>query len=79
MIVDYTTKKHPNFSHADMRRYLNETCKDLARWKNGRYEQRKRQYGDYLYAQDRPMFLCVYDEHVRKLIAAGELKTEGSK
>lgn len=37
---------------------LNKTfpMESLGRWKNHRFHQRVREYGDYLYSQDRGMF-----------------------
>lgn len=42
------------------REYLN--AQPGPKHKNGRYEQRKRGYGDYLYAQDREKFMVELDE-----------------
>jgi hypothetical protein len=38
------------------REYLNEHFRDTPKHQNGRYQQKTRPYGDYLYAQDRDMF-----------------------
>lgn len=45
------------------REHLNTVCAD-ENYRNGRYAQKKRGYGDYLYAQDRDKFfvemeICV--------------------
>ena len=42
------------------REYLNQLCKDGNKWKNGVYSQRKREYGDYLYHQDKEQFEVQY-------------------
>ena len=42
------------------REYLNQLCEDENKWKNGRYCQKKRGYGDYLYYQDREQFEVQY-------------------
>ena len=44
------------------REYLNEKFKDSRKWKNYRYHQRTRGYGDYLYFQDRSMFDANLEE-----------------
>lgn len=43
-------------THKQFRKYLNEEFKD-SKWKHNRFHQRTRGYGDYLYYQDRDMFL----------------------
>lgn len=57
-----SSKPSKHRTRAAYRRYLNEM--DVAypspRHKHGRYEQRKRAYGDYLYAQDREKFDVDY-------------------
>ena len=42
------------------REYLNQLCEDENKWKNGRYCQKKREYGDYLYHQDKEQFEVQY-------------------
>jgi hypothetical protein len=49
---------------ADFRRHLNDTCRNAPQYRNGRYSQRTRPYGDYLYAQDRDKFDVEYKEWV---------------
>ena len=44
------------------REYLNDYHKDERRWKNFRFQQRIRGYGDYLYAQDRAKFHVTLQE-----------------
>lgn len=41
---------------AAFRKHLNELHKDSPLYRNRRWNQRVRGYGDYLFAQDRPMF-----------------------
>jgi hypothetical protein len=58
------------FTRAAFRRLLNEQDlaeraarpKDDVRHRNGRYQQQKRLYGDYLYHQDREKFDVDYQE-----------------
>lgn len=58
----------------EFRKYLNNAFpKEKGLWKNGRYHQIKREYGDYLYYQDRIMFDNHYDEWL------AELKKEENK
>ena len=40
---------------------------DDGTWRNGRYHQTKRKYGDYLYSQDPIMFDVNYREWLREL------------
>ena len=47
------------------REYLNQqdlTSRNPISWKNNRYHQRTRLYGDYLYSQDKIMFDVNYQE-----------------
>ena len=44
------------------RKHLNEINADTANHKNGRYEQKTRPYGDYLYYQDRERFEMEFYE-----------------
>jgi len=46
----------------EFRNILNERFKDNPKWKNYQYHQRTRQYGDYLYFQDRERFNMYYEE-----------------
>ena len=46
------------------REFLNQ-CYAKSMHKNGRYEQKKRAYGDYLYAQDRVKFECDYEDWLK--------------
>lgn len=49
------------------REYLNTLNSPAVNpWRNGRYAQRTRLYGDYLYAQDREMFDFEYDAWLAK-------------
>lgn len=50
-------------TRAAFRRYLNALPGE--NYKNGRYEQRTRPYGDYLYAQDREKFEWEYQEWLK--------------
>ena len=51
------------------RDYLNEKfpANPATNHKNGRYQQKTRAYGDYLWHQDRSMFEADYQEHLAKL------------
>ena len=55
-----TTK--PQLTRAEYRRLLNELDTKV-RYRNNRYQQRSRKYGDYLYHQDREKFEVDYAEH----------------
>lgn len=46
-------------SRAAFRRHLNETCAGITH-RNGRFAQKTRPYGDYLFAQDRAKFDVEY-------------------
>lgn len=63
-------------THAEYRRLLNAQDQESRRTapafiekkhKNGRYHQRTRLYGDYLWHQDRCMFLFCYAEYMARL------------
>lgn len=45
------------------REYLNDLYKDSSNYVNGRYAQRKRAYGDYLYFHDREMFDIEFEQY----------------
>lgn len=47
------------------REWLNATYGTDAEYRNGRYRQRTRPYGDYVYAQDREMFEHEFAEAMR--------------
>ena len=44
------------------REYLNKQFANDSKWKHNRFHQRTRQYGDYLYFQDKVMFNVNYSE-----------------
>lgn len=44
----------------EFRNCLNKTKKNSLKWKHKRYNQRTRDYGDYLYYQDRERFDYYY-------------------
>lgn len=48
------------------RKYLNETYADAPKHHHNRYQQRKRAYGDYLYAQDRDKFMMELRNWLQK-------------
>lgn len=55
-------------SRGDIKRFrehLNQENQGQPNHKNGRYEQRTRPYGDYLYAQDREKFMVDMEEWLR--------------
>lgn len=43
------------------REYLNEQFADSPKWRNYKFHQETRMYGDYLYSQDREMFFVDMD------------------
>lgn len=49
-------------------RPVGDPCRVAATYRNGRYHQSKRLYGDYLYHQDREKFMV----DLRDWVAAGE-------
>jgi hypothetical protein len=50
-------------TRAEYRRLLNAQDKDKG-YRNGRFQQRIRPYGDYLYYQDREKFEVNYQEYL---------------
>ncbi len=47
------------------RGYLNKTCKGM-KHKHNQFHQLKREYGDYLYYQDRVKFNANYEEWLKE-------------
>lgn len=47
------------------RKYLNRVYAGTENHRHGRFQQRKREYGDYLYAQDRDKFMMEMREWLR--------------
>lgn len=43
------------------REHLNVVCREGPKHKHNRYQQKTREYGDYLYNQDRAMFDVEFD------------------
>jgi hypothetical protein len=56
------------------REHLNATCEGVHR--NGRYAQKTRKYGDYLYHQDREKFEVDYAAWVADRQAAQQVETD---
>lgn len=55
----------------EYKEYLNRTypydsTHNIGKGKNGRYKPNSRPYGDYLWAQDREMFLAGFEEWLKK-------------
>ena len=58
-----------NLTKKAFREHLNKMdaeSRDPISWKNHQYGQRKRLYGDYVYAQDRGMFDWLYADWVKE-------------
>ena len=49
---------YPRGTYKAFRKYLNklDSTENYKPWKNGAFRQQSREYGDYLYFQDRAMF-----------------------
>ncbi len=43
------------------REHLNVSCRGIPKHRHNRYQQKTREYGDYLYHQDRDMFEVEFD------------------
>jgi hypothetical protein len=60
------------------REYLNEHFRDTPKHQNGRYQQKTRPYGDYLYAQDRDMFQFEMREWLASLESKSTTADKGN-
>lgn len=65
--------------HTWYRKHLNETCADGTLHKNGRYEQKTRPYGDYLYYQDREKFEVDFKEWSAQIVKDSQARHGESK
>ncbi len=64
------TAKLPRGAIKRFREHLNTVCATGPQYRNGRYEQKTRPYGDYLYHQDRDKFFVEMEICIDK----GEFK-----